>query len=90
MPELPEVVGLKKYLDSTSLHQKIERIRVHDDRLMEHTTARQLARRLKGAKLETSTRHGKYLFAQIITNVHEIIVPHTLPRIGEFTDEVQH
>ena len=65
MPELPDVVGLKRYLDATSLHQEITRTRVHDDRLLEHTTKRQLAQQLAGAELEKSTRHGKYLFARI-------------------------
>ncbi|MBN1459251.1 MAG: Fpg/Nei family DNA glycosylase [Armatimonadetes bacterium] len=65
MPELPDVVGLKTYLDATSLHHEITRTRVHDDRLLEHTTTRQLAQQLVGAELEESTRHGKYLFSKI-------------------------
>ncbi len=65
MPELPDVVGLKEYLDATSLHEEIARTHVHDDRLLENTTTQQFARGLKGATLEGSTRHGKYLFAEV-------------------------
>jgi formamidopyrimidine-DNA glycosylase len=65
MPELPDVEGFKEYLDATSLHQKIARTRVSDERLLEDTSPRTLAQRLKGAELKATERYGKYLFARV-------------------------
>jgi formamidopyrimidine-DNA glycosylase len=64
MPELPDVVGFQRYLEATSLHQRVAKTRVNDGRLLEDVTAGRLARCLKGRRLEGTTRHGKYLFAR--------------------------
>src|SRR5947199_4489303 len=64
MPELPEVETCKRYLDSTSLHQRIVGIQVRDAYVLKRISARELARRLKGRRLESSHRHGKHLFVR--------------------------
>ena len=64
MPELPEVETFKRYLDSTSLHQRITGVEVRDAYVLKRVSARQLARRLKGRHFENSHRHGKHLFVR--------------------------
>ena len=64
MPELPEVETFKRYLDSTSLHQRITGIEVRDGYVLKHVSPRELARRLKGRRFENSSRHGKHLFVR--------------------------
>ena len=63
MPELPDVETYKRYLDATSLRQKIENVDVEDARLLAGTTTRKLARALAHHRFERTHRHGKYLFA---------------------------
>ena len=64
MPELPEVETFKRYLDSTSLHQRITNVEVRDAYVLKHISAPGLARRLKGRRFENSHRHGKHLFVR--------------------------
>jgi formamidopyrimidine-DNA glycosylase len=64
MPELPEVETFKRYLDSTSLHQRITGVDVRDAYVLKRVSAHQLARRLKGRRFENSHRHGKHLFVR--------------------------
>src|SRR5436190_19383264 len=64
MPELPEVETFKRYLDSTSLHQRITDAEVCDAYVLKNVSARELARRLKGHRFENSHRHGKHLFVR--------------------------
>ena len=64
MPELPEVETFKRYLDSTSLHQRIISVDVRDAYVLKGVTAPELARRLKGRRFESSCRHGKHLFVR--------------------------
>ena len=64
MPELPEVETFKRYLDSTSLHQRITNVDVRDAYVLKLVSARELARRLKGRRFENSYRHGKHLFVR--------------------------
>lgn len=64
MPELPEVETFKRYLDSTSLHQRIGNVEVRDACVLKRISARELARRLKGRRFENSHRHGKHLFVR--------------------------
>ena len=65
MPELPEVTGFKRYLDSFGLHQRIRKTSVLDGRILDGLSARQLQARLRGVELECTTRHGKYVFARV-------------------------
>lgn len=64
MPELPEVETFKRYLDSTSLHERITNVEVMDAYVLKRVSARELARRLKGRRFENSHRHGKHLFVR--------------------------
>ena len=64
MPELPEVETFKRYLDSTSLHQRITNVEVQDSYVLKRVSARELTRRLKGRRFEKSQRHGKHLFVR--------------------------
>ena len=65
MPELPDVEVLKQYADATSLHQKIQQVRVHERRILEDVSADQLASGLEGYTFESTQRHGKYLFVSL-------------------------
>jgi formamidopyrimidine-DNA glycosylase len=64
MPELPEVETFKRYLDSTSLHQRITHLEVCDAYILKRVSARELKHRLKGRRFENSRRHGKHLFVR--------------------------
>jgi formamidopyrimidine-DNA glycosylase len=64
MPELPEVETFKRYLDSTSLHQRITSLEVRDACVLKRVSARELSRRLKWRRFENSHRHGKHLFVR--------------------------
>ena len=64
MPELPEVETFKRYLDSTSLHQRITGVEVWDAYVLKHVSVRELERRMKGRRFENSHRHGKHLFVR--------------------------
>jgi formamidopyrimidine-DNA glycosylase len=64
MPELPDVETFKRYLDSTSLHQRISGVDVESAYVLKGVSARELAHRLKGRCFESSRRHGKHLFVR--------------------------
>jgi len=64
MPELPEVETFKRYLDATSLHQRITAVEVSDAYVLKGVSARELAGRLKGRQFENSRRHGKHVFVR--------------------------
>jgi formamidopyrimidine-DNA glycosylase len=64
MPELPDVETFKRYLDATSLHQRINDVDVRKAYILKETSSRELARRLKGRCFESSRRHGKHLFVR--------------------------
>ncbi|MFW5870728.1 MAG: Fpg/Nei family DNA glycosylase [Candidatus Sumerlaeota bacterium] len=64
MPELPDVEVLKKYLDSTALHQQVNHVEVADARAIS-VTPRTLKRNLKGRKMKGSRRHGKFLMVEL-------------------------
>jgi formamidopyrimidine-DNA glycosylase len=64
MPELPDVETFKRYLDRTSLHQRIVGVDVRDAYVLKDVSATKLARRLKGCRFESSCRHGKHLFVR--------------------------
>jgi len=68
MPELPEVETFKRYLDRTSLHQRITGVDVRDAYVLKRVSARELARRLKEHRFENSHRHGKHLFVRADDN----------------------
>src|SRR5436309_12446527 len=64
MPELPDVETFKRYFDSTSLHQRINDVEVGNAYILKDISARELVRRLKGRRFESTRRHGKHLFVR--------------------------
>jgi len=65
MPELPDVETFKRYLDATSLRQRISGVDVESAYVLKGVSARELAHRLKGRRFESSRRHGKHLFVRV-------------------------
>jgi len=64
MPELPDVETFRRYLNATSLHQRIIGVDVRDAYVLKRVSARELIRGLKGRRFENSHRHGKHLFVR--------------------------
>jgi formamidopyrimidine-DNA glycosylase len=64
MPELPDVETFKRYLDATSLHQRINYVDVRNAYILKDISARELAQKLKRRSFESSRRHGKHLFVR--------------------------
>jgi formamidopyrimidine-DNA glycosylase len=62
VPELPELEVSKRCVDSTSMHQRIEKIEVKDGRVLGAVSAGELERGLEGRKFESTRRYGKHLF----------------------------
>ncbi len=69
MPELPDVETFKRYLDATSLHQRIADVEVLSANLLKAVSGRELASRLRGQRFEATRRHGKHLFVRSDGNV---------------------
>jgi formamidopyrimidine-DNA glycosylase len=65
MPELPDVAGFQRYLQATALHQRIRGSHLTDRRILDHQSPQMLARRLKGRKIDSARRRGKWLFAEL-------------------------
>jgi formamidopyrimidine-DNA glycosylase len=65
MPELPDVEVFKQYLDATSLHQRIETVRVLAPEMLTDLTVEGLRDALEGREFDSSRRHGKYLFVNL-------------------------
>jgi formamidopyrimidine-DNA glycosylase len=64
MPELPDVETFKRYLNATSLHQRIANVEVRSAYVLKGVSARELERRLKRRCFKSSRRHGKHLFVR--------------------------
>src|SRR5439155_13034779 len=64
MPELPDVETFRRYLNATSLHQRIIGVDVRSAYILKGVSARELVCRLKGRCFESSRRHGKHLFVR--------------------------
>lgn len=65
MPELPDVEVLKRYLDSTSLHKKIEDVDLKETQMLEGIGKKKFESGLKGRKFTLTRRHGKYLLVEL-------------------------
>jgi len=68
MPELPDVQAFQNYANRTALHQRIDDVTVMDDRILQDVSEQALKRRLKGAELDGTRRHGKFLFLDVSSN----------------------
>lgn len=73
MPELPEVHNFKQYFDAAASNQTIERMEVHDDKIIRNMSGPVFADALKGRTVIGSIRRGKYLFAQL-DNSHDVLL----------------
>lgn len=65
MPELPDVEVFRQYLDSTSLHQHVQKIITIDSSILWKIRPAKFSKALKGRQLSGTVRHGKYVFAEL-------------------------
>jgi formamidopyrimidine-DNA glycosylase len=73
MPELPEVHNFKQYFDAAATNQTVNRLVVHDDKIIRNMAGPVFADALAGRKIMGSIRRGKYLFAQL-DNSHDVLL----------------
>jgi len=64
MPELPDVEAYRRHLVATSLRRRIDAVEHVSTEMLTGVSATTLRRKLVGTSLESSRRHGKYLFAR--------------------------
>lgn len=62
MPELPEVLHFKHYIESTSLNQTIAETEILNSQVIPNTSSGDFKKYLEGQKFLSVTNHGKYLF----------------------------
>jgi len=65
MPELPEVEMFKRYIDSTSLNQKIEQVYVKNKKILRKTSEKKLRTLLRDNSFNETKRIGKHLFLEL-------------------------
>jgi len=73
MPELPEVNTFQRYLDRTSLRQRIVETRVQDDKIIRNLDGATFEEWMSGRTITGSYRQGKYLFADL-DNGHSVLL----------------
>jgi Formamidopyrimidine-DNA glycosylase N-terminal domain len=61
-PNFPDVEIFRRYLNAKALNQKIARVSVKNTTVTRNTSPQAIARHLKDRKLQSSRRHGKFLF----------------------------
>jgi formamidopyrimidine-DNA glycosylase len=74
MPELPDVETFRRYLEATALHKRITGVEVKSPRVLEGVSSQRLRETLKNARLEHTSRHGKYLFVWL--DIEQYLVLH--------------
>lgn len=65
MPELPDVETERRYVEATSLHQRIDDVDVDAPRMLHGASRSKLRTRLKGTSFEGTARHGKFLLIEL-------------------------
>lgn len=65
MPELPDVEVYRRYIDSTSMQQRIDNVHVESPSILHETTPQALGRVMNNEVFHTTSRHGKYLFVEL-------------------------
>jgi formamidopyrimidine-DNA glycosylase len=65
VPELPDVEVFRRYLVSTSLHQRIKTVQVESSKILGNVSAKKLRIVLRGHELEFTVRYGKFLFVHL-------------------------
>lgn len=68
MPELPDVVVFKRYLDATAMHQRIANVDVLDRDLLDGVSSKTLRSHLEGTEFGSTSTHGKNLFVHFEGN----------------------
>ncbi|MFO8143415.1 MAG: DNA-formamidopyrimidine glycosylase family protein [Dehalococcoidales bacterium] len=63
MPELPDVEVMRRYMEQTSLYQRISEAVTYNESVLENLSAERLNGAVEGKQFERTVRHGKYLFA---------------------------
>lgn len=87
MPELPDVETFRRYMDSTSLHQAIERVQVKSRKILGNVSARKLKAGLRGHEFESTRRHGKQLLVHLDDNAWLAIHFGMTGRLKYFKDQ---
>ncbi|MER6981395.1 DNA-formamidopyrimidine glycosylase family protein, partial [Streptomyces carpinensis] len=64
MPELPDVEGFRKVLESCVKGRTVERVDVRDAGVLHGISARRLREALEGRRFAAPERHGKWLLAR--------------------------
>src|ERR687891_37099 len=93
MPELPDVEIFRRYLNAKALNQKIARVSVKNRTVTRNTSPQAIARNLKDRKLQSSQRHGKFLFGLLDQDgsvVFHFGMTGFLKYFNEKTDEPKH
>ncbi|MFO8034187.1 MAG: DNA-formamidopyrimidine glycosylase family protein [Candidatus Bipolaricaulota bacterium] len=67
MPELPDVEVYRNVLASTALSRRIASVEIHTGKVVEGLAEEEFQRRLTGQRFSSALRHGKYLFAGLIS-----------------------
>lgn len=62
MPELPDIEAFRALVQQHFVNDAVSRVVVSDPQCLEGVTAATVQRRLKGRAVQTTGRHGKYLF----------------------------
>lgn len=65
MPELPDVEGFRRVLESCGRGRQIDKVEVADAGVLRGVSARRLARALEGHRLGSAERRGKWLIARV-------------------------
>ncbi|MFK7936452.1 MAG: Fpg/Nei family DNA glycosylase [Saprospiraceae bacterium] len=73
MPELPEVNAYKVYFNEAAFNQKIERVIVHDDKIIRNMDGNTFAEACKNRTFVGSYRRGKYLFGEFDNGDHVLL-----------------
>ncbi|MEJ2009052.1 MAG: DNA-formamidopyrimidine glycosylase family protein [Acidobacteriota bacterium] len=68
MPELPDVEIFRQYLDSTSLHQQVQKVVFLNRDILWRISPAKFRSILDGKQFQGSARHGKYAFAGLDGN----------------------
>ncbi|RME96711.1 MAG: DNA-(apurinic or apyrimidinic site) lyase [Bacteroidetes bacterium] len=73
MPELPEVHAFQQYFNGIALGRKVQRVVVHDDKIIRNMNGQDFAERVAQRTFTGSIRRGKYLFVQL-DNGHDLLL----------------
>lgn len=65
MPELPEIETYRKYIDDTSIGQRIIKVQLRTQHMLLDTTDKTLKDTLEGNMFKDTFRHGKFLFIHL-------------------------